>query len=222
MSATCLCGNAACRGSFLHFVRADHYQKVLSETNAIAVRFANLLKSCMKASTRDLQPADSDILKEHGFGCAAFGAVTYFKDEDGTEVNSLDRVPTWLKMYIASVLQYIEHERKALPISLLCDSRERLRKRREKVRAGKRTKPAYLEPASKKPGASDLGTGQHLRACFEKARTGQHLRARFVVSITIQFFFCPPPNPPNRRRSCLPPASRRRTRRAPSPTTARS
>ena len=39
----------------------------------------------------------------------------------------MDAVPAWLRSYVADVLLYIEYERQALPISLLCDSRERAR-----------------------------------------------------------------------------------------------
>ena len=122
----CLCGNVKCRGSFLHYARADQYQRVLHESNGIAVRFASLLKCCMKNRYGE---DDSKILAAHGFDCAAFGAIAYFKDLQGKEDSSLDRVPTWLKSSIADVLRYVEYERKALPISLLCDNRERLKRR---------------------------------------------------------------------------------------------
>mmetsp|Transcript_5214 Transcript_5214/g.10393 ORF Transcript_5214/g.10393 Transcript_5214/m.10393 type:complete len:1956 (+) Transcript_5214:214-6081(+) len=113
-SAICLCGSLQCRGSFLHFSGAEQYQKILKKTHSIAVRFGKLLKHSVVPNF------DGGLLKAHGFNTAAFGPVAR-----GPNGESMDNVPGWLKGFVSEVLAYIEYERRALPLSLLCDSRDR-------------------------------------------------------------------------------------------------
>lgn len=123
-SAVCLCGHGRCRGSFLHFATADCYQQVLNRNSPIATRFASLVKGSMK---KIMSPDDEQILKSHGFLTAAFGAIgvnrrkTVGDGHSESLVDSLDMIPVWLRTYIADTLRYIEYERRALPISLICD-----------------------------------------------------------------------------------------------------
>lgn len=123
-SAVCLCGHANCRGSFLHFATADCFQQVLNRNAPIASRFANLVKGSTK---QVLSEEDDKILKNHGFCTAAFGATAVNRRESrptkyGVSLSdTLDIVPVWLKTYVADVLRYIEYERRALPIALICD-----------------------------------------------------------------------------------------------------
>ena len=123
-SAVCLCGFRKCRGSFLHFTTADCYQQVLNRNSPIAVRFANLVKGCMK---QVMSAEDETILTNHGFGSAAFGAVSFnrYKLLGGmpstARLHSIEYVPIWLRTYVADILRYIEYERRALPVALLCD-----------------------------------------------------------------------------------------------------
>ena len=123
-SAVCLCGKGKCRGSFLHFSTADCYQQVLNRNSPVAARFASLVKSSMK---QVMSPEDEKILQTHGFNTAAFGAISVIRREadSGTEKttlsDSIEMVPIWLKTYVAEVLRYIEYERRALPIALICD-----------------------------------------------------------------------------------------------------
>ena len=118
-AAICLCGSKRCRGSFLHFAKADMYQKVFNLTNSCSTRFATLIKACMKPKPND---SDVDTLNRHGFITAAFGALSYYENQ-----NSQKYVPVWLRCYVADILRYIEYERKSLPVSLICDSREKNR-----------------------------------------------------------------------------------------------
>ena len=67
-----------------------------------------------------LSRPDDELLKTHGFNTAAFGGISR-----GPNGESIENVPKWLRGYIGEVLAYIEYERRALPLSLLCDSRER-------------------------------------------------------------------------------------------------
>ena len=123
-AAVCLCGCSKCRGSFLHFATADCYQQVLNRNSPIAVRFANLVKGCTK---KVMSEEDTRTLTRHGFGTAAFGAVSFNRHLDpnsssgGARLDSMANVPVWLKTYVADVLRYIEYERRALPVALLCD-----------------------------------------------------------------------------------------------------
>jgi hypothetical protein len=123
-AAVCLCGCSKCRGSFLHFATADCYQQVPNRNSPIAVRFANLVKGCTKKVMSD---EDNRTLSRHGFGTAAFGAVSFNRHLDlmassgGARLDSMANVPIWLKTYVADVLRYIEYERRALPVALLCD-----------------------------------------------------------------------------------------------------
>ena len=123
-SAVCLCGYKKCRGSFLHFATADCYQQVLNRNAPIAVRFSNLAKGCMKEV---LSKENQRTLRNHGFMTAAFGAISVnrhlasgFQAKDAT-LDSMDIVPVWLQTYVADTLRYIEYERRALPIALICN-----------------------------------------------------------------------------------------------------
>lgn len=123
-SAVCLCGHGKCRGSFLHFATADCYQQVLNRNAPIATRFSNLAKSCMK---KVMSEEDERILTSHGFGTASFGAISVdrrrlscFQHRRGG-LDSIDIVPIWLRTYVADTLRYIEYERRALPVALLCN-----------------------------------------------------------------------------------------------------
>lgn len=122
-SAVCLCGHGRCRGSFLHFATADCYQEVLNRNSPIAVRFSNLIKGCAKQVMSD---ADEELLATHGFGTAAFGAVSLERTEASSnseqqKLDSMQNVPIWLRTYVADTLRYIEYERRALPVMLLCN-----------------------------------------------------------------------------------------------------
>lgn len=123
-SAVCLCGYGKCRGSFLHYATADCYQQVLNRNAPLASRFSNLVKASMK---RVMADDDDRILQSHGFQTAAFGAISINRRQQSTSegrdslIDSMDFVPVWLRTYIADTLRYIEYERRALPIALICD-----------------------------------------------------------------------------------------------------
>lgn len=123
-SAVCLCGHWRCSGSFLHFATADCYQQVLNRNSPVASRLANLIKGCTKKVMSD---EDDKILKRHGFQTAAFGAVSVNRrnasalDNLDSTLDSMDIVPVWLRTYVADTLRYIEYERRALPIALICN-----------------------------------------------------------------------------------------------------
>ncbi|EJK48860.1 hypothetical protein THAOC_32309, partial [Thalassiosira oceanica] len=126
--AVCLCGQRRCRGSFLHYATADCYQQVLSRNSPMAARFANLVRGCTK---QVMSREDSAILARHGFNTAAFGAVSFNHHAAATSLvsrDSIDNVPIWLRTYVADCLRYIEYERRALPVALLCNQMERMSK----------------------------------------------------------------------------------------------
>jgi hypothetical protein len=123
-SAVCLCGHGHCRGSFLHFATADCYQQVLNRNSPMAVRLANLIKGCMK---KVMAEDDERILKSHGFQTAAFGAISVNRRKatglgQNMTLDSMDIVPIWLRTFVADTLRYIEYERRALPIALICNT----------------------------------------------------------------------------------------------------
>jgi len=121
-SAICLCGYGKCRGSFLHFATADCYQRVLDRNLPIAVRFASLARGCLKEI---MSEEDERTLQNHGFKTAAFGAISVNRHTElagsQTLMDSMDNVPVWLRTFVADTLRYIEYERRALPISLICE-----------------------------------------------------------------------------------------------------
>ena len=124
-AAICLCGHGQCRGSFLHFATADCYQQVLNRNSPIAVRLANLIKGSTK---RVMSEEDDKILTRHGFNTAAFGAVSVNRRKASSTINggdarldSTEMVPVWLRTFVADTLRYIEYERRALPIALICN-----------------------------------------------------------------------------------------------------
>lgn len=123
-SAVCLCGHSRCSGSFLHFAAADCYQQVLNRNSPVASRVANLIKGCTK---KVMSEEDDRILKRHGFQTAAFGAVSVNRrnasalDKLDSSLDSMSIVPVWLRTFVADTLRYIEYERRALPIALICN-----------------------------------------------------------------------------------------------------
>jgi hypothetical protein len=150
-SAVCLCGYGKCRGSFLHFATADCYQQVLNRNAPIATRFSNLVKGSTKQVMSD---DDERVLRNHGFSTAAFGAISVNRREEfsiggkSSLMDSLDLVPVWLKTYVADTLRYIEYERRALPISLICDHLSSARQEKDPAIAVSQTsKPPGREPA---------------------------------------------------------------------------
>lgn len=149
--AICLCGHKNCRGSFLHFATADCYQQVLSRNSPIAARFANLVRGCMK---QVMSKEDSELLAKHGFSTAAFGAVSFnhhtaSADSTSTQ-DSIDNVPIWLRTFVADCLRYIEYERRALPVALLCNQMDRIDKSKQEEKAKKKQKPKPV-PKKEKP-----------------------------------------------------------------------
>lgn len=150
-SAVCLCGYGKCRGSFLHFATADCYQQVLNRNAPIATRFSNLVKR----STKQVMSEDDErVLLNHGFSTAAFGAISVNRREESSVrgksslVDSMDLVPVWLKTYVADTLRYIEYERRALPISLICDHLSTVRQEQiPDIAVSQMSKPPGREPA---------------------------------------------------------------------------
>lgn len=150
-SAVCLCGYGKCRGSFLHFATADCYQQVLNRNAPIATRFSNLVKGSTK---QVMSEDDIRVLRNHGFNTAAFGAISVNRREESSFrgksslVGSMDLVPVWLKTYVADTLRYIEYERRALPISLICDHLSTVRQEQTPDAAiSQMSKPPGREPA---------------------------------------------------------------------------
>jgi hypothetical protein len=122
-AAICLCGHGRCRGSFLHSTTADCYQQVLNRNLPIAVRFSNIIKGGTK---QVMSEADEKLLAGHGFGSTAFGAVSVNRSRENSspphaQLDSMENVPIWLRTYVVDTLRYIEYERRALPIALLCN-----------------------------------------------------------------------------------------------------
>jgi CW-type Zinc Finger/Protein SET DOMAIN GROUP 2 C-terminal/SET domain len=149
-SAVCLCGYGRCRGSFLHFATADCYQQVLNRNSPIATRFASLVKGSMK---QVMSQDDDQVLRNHGFLTASFGAISVNRRDASVNgrseslVDSLDMVPVWLRTYVADALRYIEYERRALPIALICDHLSASKKAGAKFSATQLTKEPKPEPA---------------------------------------------------------------------------
>ncbi|KAL7554514.1 hypothetical protein ACHAWF_017971 [Thalassiosira exigua] len=198
--AICLCGQRNCRGSFLHFATADCYQQVLSRNSPIAARFANLVRGSMK---RVMSREDSDLLTKHGFDTAAFGAVSFNHhvhnipassgskagpggSEEGSKgmaaatPDSIENVPVWLRTFVADCLRYIEYERRALPVALLCNQMERLEREQKSLR-GKKSKGVPVTKKRRKAGEGDDGTGS---SNGDSSKTGSVSRPK-----TSYFFF---------------------------------
>jgi hypothetical protein len=186
-SAVCLCGYGKCRGSFLHFATADCYQQVLNRNSPIAARFANLVKGSMK---QVMSEDDEKVLKNHGFLTAAFGAISVNRHmvtstgHGEALLDSLENVPVWLRTFVADVLRYIEYERRALPISLICDHLSSFKKQstrdnsprvlKEPTKAENaffffsRTETDFVETLLKKEGFPESASGIHLRQAMQK------------------------------------------------------
>jgi len=172
--AVCLCGHSKCRGSFLHFAAADCYQQVLNRNAPIAIRFSNLVKGCMK---KVMSSEDEKKLMSHGFGTAAFGAVSFnhHRENDDIPLDSMDYIPIWLRTFVADTLRYIEYERRALPVALLCNhfsqnksqlvSRGKTRNAVEKEKLGKaEKKKSSVEKKADSRSKEDITIGKSAKA----------------------------------------------------------
>lgn len=182
-SAVCLCGYGRCRGSFLHFATADCYQKVLNRNAPIASRFSNLVKGCMK---QVMAEDDERVLRSHGFGTAAFGAISVNRRQESdcgwNLADSIEVVPVWLRTFVADTLRYIEYERRALPIALLCDHLASNKQESEEnaIDLNKEPKPEpaffyflrvesdFLQSLLKKEGFPDTVSGKQRRHALQK------------------------------------------------------
>jgi hypothetical protein len=102
--AICLCGTAACRGSFLTYSGSRSFQAVMSERHGVLARQAVIVR----AGDAEVTDEDRGILAEFGVGDAALG-------RPGTP----DRVPAWLEKWAALVLRFVKEERERLPAALL-------------------------------------------------------------------------------------------------------
>jgi hypothetical protein len=186
-SAVCLCGYGKCRGSFLHFATADCYQQVLNRNAPLAARFANLVKGSMKQVMSD---DDEKVLKNHGFLTASFGAVSVNRHivtsagRGEALLDSLGNVPVWLRTFVADVLRYIEYERRALPIALICDHLSSAKKQSDRDTAPRplkeptkaenaffffsRTESDFVETLLKQQGFPETASGIHRRHAMQK------------------------------------------------------
>ena len=103
-AAVCLCGTAACRGSFLTFSGSRAFQQVMNERHTVLHRQAIILN----AACAPVTDADRALLAEFGLGEAALGRA-------GTP----ERAPQWLVKWAALTLAYVKAEREHLPAALL-------------------------------------------------------------------------------------------------------
>ncbi|KAG7356205.1 SET methyltransferase domain containing protein [Nitzschia inconspicua] len=175
-AAVCLCGNVQCRGSFLHFAMADCYQQVLNRNSPIAVLLSQLIKGC----TKQVMAEDDDkILKRHGFQSAVFGAISVNRrivnsaETTNMPLDSMEIVPIWLRTFVADTLRYIEYERRALPIALLCNEITKDNEK-EKKKKDSSEPEATKKPVLPKKGSSGLkkGTQCATKPVFEKPIKG--------------------------------------------------
>ena len=162
--AVCLCGQKNCRGSFLHYATADCYQQVLSRNSPPAARFASLVRGCMK---QVMSKEDSELLLKHGFNTAAFGAVSFNHHVSSADPqptpDSIENVPVWLRTFVADCLRYIEYERRALPVALLCNQMERLEKKEKKCKVSR--------PKKEDPGTSTESASSKSKSAVSKPLT---------------------------------------------------
>lgn len=98
-SAVCLCGSAQCRGSFLHFSGAKAFPLILERVSGV-LPFRNLLKA---TSPHPLSEEEREVLRLHGLGESVLG----------------EECPMWLQKFAAVQLQYVEFERRKLPLELM-------------------------------------------------------------------------------------------------------
>ena len=101
--AICLCGTAACRGSFLTYSGSRSFQAVMSEKHGVLHRQAAILHAASP-----LTDDDRALLDEFGVRDSCLG-------RPGTP----DRVPDWLMKWAALVLRFVKVERDLLPAALL-------------------------------------------------------------------------------------------------------
>lgn len=119
--ATCLCGSAACRGSFLYLSKQDS-SGPLQQYAAAHHTFLDRCRMLLDVAAEQ-QPTQEEAacLARHGFGESLL--------TDGVPGQGGVPLPAWLKRFAARVLEFIEEEADALPALLLRKGRGRKGKR---------------------------------------------------------------------------------------------
>jgi hypothetical protein len=133
---------------------------------------------------------DEKVLKNHGFLTAAFGAISVNRHmvtstgQGQALSDSLENVPVWLRTFVADVLRYIEYERRALPISLICDHLSSAKKQSNRDTSPRvlkeptkpentffffsRTETDFVQSLLKQQGFPEGASGIHLRQAMQK------------------------------------------------------
>ncbi|PSC71151.1 SET domain [Micractinium conductrix] len=105
--AVCLCGSAACRGSFLYLSRGDTYSPLqqYSHTHHTFLHRQHLL--LLAAQQAELSAVEAAALQRLGIGDWLL--------TDGAPGEGGVLVPSWLRRWAALVAQFIEEEARELP-----------------------------------------------------------------------------------------------------------
>ncbi|KAL2644717.1 hypothetical protein R1flu_012304 [Riccia fluitans] len=100
-NARCLCGTQGCKGSYLNLTGSGTYEQVISKDHGILDRHRLLLSSCASSAVTD---QEMEEMRQAGLGSCA-----------------LSGLPQWAVKYTASLVRFMNFEKKHLPVELLKD-----------------------------------------------------------------------------------------------------
>eukprot|EP00494_Astrolonche_serrata_P029308 UN29575 len=97
-NSVCYCSSNFCKGSYLQYSKSDIYQQIVNKHHTVIGRMALLYNSVKD----QINKHDISILKKASIRTAMLGAS-----------------PDWLKKYCAQLVEFIELEKKLLPLELI-------------------------------------------------------------------------------------------------------
>jgi len=96
--AVCLCGTTNCRGTYLYFRGSNGFQHIITRDHNFLRRTAIMVNATLEEVTQ----VDLEILRKYNL-----------------KESLLDGLPSWCEKWAASILEFVEHERRILPQELI-------------------------------------------------------------------------------------------------------
>ncbi|KAL7488971.1 hypothetical protein ACHAW6_014562 [Cyclotella cf. meneghiniana] len=148
-------------------VSADLVTKNDRETRA---QLGELLLQLSSSSPRlnNPQPVASREVSDAVMSVSSSNNIIPDSSED-----SIENVPIWLRTYVADTLRYIEYERRALPVALLCNQMERKEQQKKKEKIGK-DKDRKDSSNSENPALADLSSSEKSRSVVGSKPTSSY------------------------------------------------
>eukprot|EP00804_Cyclotella_cryptica_P023246 CCRYP_000433-RA/>CCRYP_000433-RA protein AED:0.02 eAED:0.02 QI:325/1/1/1/1/1/5/149/3140 len=161
--------------SFNHHCKAN--RSVLADTatnddREMRVQLGELLLQLSSSSPRisKSQPLATREVSDAVISASSSNNIIPDSSED-----SIENVPIWLRTYVADTLRYIEYERRALPVALLCNQMERKEQHQKKEKRCKDKEKKNVSDSEKlSPSPADLSNSEKSRSVVGSKPTSSY------------------------------------------------